>query len=124
MARPRHIPTDDSRRVVEVLAGHGIPQDEIGLVINATGKTLRRYYPRELEAGMARARAQVVTTAFEMATSGRCPAMTIFWLKTRLGWRERDAREVEPQTATDLTNEQLAAEIVARHAASHAKDAR
>lgn len=28
-------------------------------------------------------------TAFQMATSGTIPAMTIFWLKARAGWRDR-----------------------------------
>lgn len=31
--------------------------------------------------------------AFEMATDGKNPAMTIFWLKTREGFREKD-REI------------------------------
>ena len=111
-----HTPTEESRRVVAILADHGVPQDDIGLAVGATGKTLRRHYGRELESGIALANARVLTTAFEMATSGRCPAMTIFWLKTRLGWRERDAREVMPNSVDDFTTKQLVAEILARRA--------
>ena len=33
----------------------------------------------------------VLTTAFDMAVSGRCPSMTIFYLKCRLGWKDQNA---------------------------------
>ena len=33
-------------------------------------------------------------TAFQMANSGKFPVMTIFWLKTRCGWKETKAHEL------------------------------
>ena len=38
--------------------------------------------------GRALASSQVLKTAFSMATSGKCPAMTIFWLKCREGFKD------------------------------------
>ena len=40
--------------------------------------------------GRANTATAVAETAFKLATSGNQPAMTMFWLKTRLGWREKD----------------------------------
>ena len=39
--------------------------------------------------------AQVSRTAFEMATSKQSPALTIFWLKCKGGWKEKNYMEVE-----------------------------
>jgi hypothetical protein len=41
-----------------------------------------------LDIGAAKATAAVAQTLFKMASSGQCPAATIFWMKTRAGWRE------------------------------------
>lgn len=41
-----------------------------------------------ISSGRSKAAAAVCETAFNMATSGAHPAMTMFWLKTRQGWRE------------------------------------
>ncbi len=49
-----------------------------------------------IEKGRALALAQVAKTAFQLATSGKCYPMTMFYLKCRGGWSETDA-EVENQ---------------------------
>jgi hypothetical protein len=66
----------------------GIPQVEIGKVLDVSDETLRKHYRDELDLGMTKANAKVVQTAFQQATSGKSPAMTMFWLKTRMGWKE------------------------------------
>ena len=40
-------------------------------------------------------------TAFKMAISGKCPAMTIFWLKTRAGWSEKEPMVDETEDRPD-----------------------
>jgi hypothetical protein len=74
----------------------GMPQEDIlaGLPIDDT-KTLRKHFREELDTAYAKANARVVQTAFKQATSGKSPAMTMFWLKTRMGWKETEVREVE-----------------------------
>ena len=32
-------------------------------------------------------------TAYNLAKSGKCPVMTMFWLKTQAGWRETSRLE-------------------------------
>ena len=88
MARPRFNPTADQRKIVEVLVGCGLPEHEIARTLGINPKTLRKHCRWELDQGAIKAKAQVAQSAFKMAASGKYPAMTMFWLKCRAGWRE------------------------------------
>jgi hypothetical protein len=81
-------PTEQQRRMVESLAGLGMPHDSIARLVDIDAKTLRKHFRRELDCGADKANAQVLSTLHKMATSGKYPAMTTFWCKTRLGMRE------------------------------------
>jgi hypothetical protein len=107
----KHVPTDANRKVVMALSGSGVTQEEIRkLIPDVDGrgplhlKVLRRNYRHELDVGYARMYAQVLQSAFRQATGadaiydqyGRLirpardavPAVTIFWLKVRRGWKQ------------------------------------
>lgn len=88
MQKP-HKPTDEDRKQVEILAGLGVPQGQICLLIQdgIDEKTLRKYYSRELESGVAKANSQVSKSLFQKATSGDTAAQ-IWWTKTRMGWKD------------------------------------
>lgn len=73
---------------VEVLAGLGMRFEDIALTKNMCLDTLKKYADEQLQRGKAKAKAQVMQSAFKMATNGKNPAMTMFWLKTQCGWRE------------------------------------
>jgi hypothetical protein len=102
MTQVSFIPTDEDRERVRLLAAIGVKQDIIARIIRnplvtseaypagepICARTLRKYFRDELDLGMTEANAQVGQTLFQMATSGQCPAATIFWLKCRMGWRE------------------------------------
>jgi hypothetical protein len=92
MSMPRHQPTDEKRRIVETLAGYGIPQRDIAKVIQTGTTQLHRDYAEELETGAAKANAKIAENLFRIATnpnvSGPTVAAAIFWAKTRMGWRE------------------------------------
>ena len=88
---------------IEALAGYGLTVQQIASVLGMSKKTFERRM-REipgindaLEKGRAVALAKVGQTAYDMATSGQFPVMTIFWMKVRGGWRE--TREIELSTA-------------------------
>lgn len=103
MARPRFQVTNDKRQTVRVLAGYGLKQEEIVHMIGIRSpKTLRKYFQNELESGTAEASAQVAQTLYKMATSGKHPAATMFWLKTRARWREKSHEELTPAIAPTL----------------------
>jgi hypothetical protein len=100
MTKTRYQPTEKTRKKVKALAGVGLPQEKICTLIGLRStKTLRRYFSKELALGIAESCTGVAKTAFNLASSGKNAAMTIFYLKTRGGWspgmpataqRERD----------------------------------
>ena len=93
--RPPHRPTAYWRGQVDAYASCGTPHADIAAVIDIDAKTLRKHYAGELDVAAIKANAAVGRTAFLMATGGprrlwrqAVPSMTIFWLKTRMGWKE------------------------------------
>jgi hypothetical protein len=87
--------------MVKSMAAYGIRQDEIAATIGVTGKTLRLRFRNDLDRGATEANTQVGQTMFQMATSGKSPTSTMFWLRTRAGWgqnpgADRHMREVPP----------------------------
>jgi hypothetical protein len=93
------VPTDEQRRRVKMLASLGQRPKQIAMVVGIRSTTtLRKHFREELTRGPAEAMANVRKTLFQMATSGRHPAATMFWLKTRARWSEQ-GREPEPEDA-------------------------
>ena len=103
MSRPKFIPTDLNRATVKSLAAYGTPHEEIAPMIGLrSAKTLRRHFREVLTHGSIEATAQVSQTLYQMATSGKDPACTIFWMKTRGGWREKQRFEKEASEVPDF----------------------
>lgn len=68
--------------MVKRLSALGLCHEDIcDMVGLRSPKTLRKHFRLELSSGMAEANAVVARTAYEMALSGRFPAMTLFWDK-------------------------------------------
>jgi hypothetical protein len=91
MARPRFNPTAEQKKTVEAMSAYGISEDEVARAMGDHGidpKTLRKHFRHELDIGATKANSAVAQTAYQMATSGKCPAATMFWLKCRAGWKE------------------------------------
>jgi|GEM_PF-1095190 len=88
MANPPKTLAEKELAEIETLAGLGLRFEDIALVKGMCLDTLKKYADEYLQRGRAKAKAQVMQTAYKMATSGKTPAMTMFWLKTRAGWRE------------------------------------
>jgi hypothetical protein len=91
MARPRFNPTAEQKKTVEAMSAYGISEDEVARTMGEHGidpKTLRKHFRHELDIGATKANSAVAQTAYQMATSGKWPAATIFWLKCRAGWKE------------------------------------
>ena len=85
MPRPSFRPTPEQRKLVRSLAGMGLRQEWICQMLGLRSpKTLRKHFRAELSKGLAEATAAVARTAYEMALSGRCPAMLLFWLKCQV----------------------------------------
>ena len=87
-------PTDEQRRLVHAMAGYGVPHDDIAVVVRCSPPTLRKRFRRELDVATIEANARVAQTLYQQATTPGNIAATIFWLKARAGWREKQIMEV------------------------------
>jgi DNA-binding XRE family transcriptional regulator len=93
-------PSDEQRRFVETAAAAGIPQADIAQAIGISKNTLPKYFRDEIDNGVTKANVRVAGALFKMAISGDCPAATIFWCKTRLGWREKEQAQAASEEST------------------------
>ncbi|MBP0496468.1 hypothetical protein [Roseomonas indoligenes] len=94
MAMPRYTPTEEQRRVVKTMAAYGIPQDAIAKVVHCSEPTLRRAYRYELDTAVHEANTRVAQCLYQQATTPGIVAASIFWLKARAGWREKQVHEI------------------------------
>ena len=90
MARTAFVVNEAMREKVRYLAGLGVRQDDIAMIIGCAPKTLRKRLRDELDRGVAEANATISGYLFAAAKAGNIAAI-IFWLKTRANWRERMA---------------------------------
>ena len=97
-------PTAEQRRMVHAMAGYGVPQDDIALVLRCTSRTLRKWFREELDVAVIEANARVAQTLYQQATKPGNIAATIFWLKARAGWREKQVVEVSGAGALPVIN--------------------
>jgi hypothetical protein len=63
-------------------------------VLNIDQKLLKQFYSRELSVAGKISNLVVARKALEMASSGRFPDMTKFWLKSQAGWKETSGIEL------------------------------
>ena len=85
------MPTEADRTTVTVMTAAGIPQDRIAACLGEDGiseSTLNKYFRRELEIGQDKVNGIVVSALVKAAQAGEAWAVC-FWLKTRMGWREK-----------------------------------
>jgi hypothetical protein len=74
--------------MVQSMAGLGLRQIDIALVLDIDPKTLRLYYRRELDRGRPLAHMNVARTLYQQAIAGNTAAL-IYWTKSQMGWREK-----------------------------------
>jgi len=112
MSRPAFEPTDEQRRQAETLAGLGLTQDQIALIVGCDPKTLRKYFDHELKVGDAKATEKVAKSLFNRATSGEgrdAVSAAIFWMKARAKWSERHEPERNADDASSVAHRYVVA---------------
>src|SRR5262249_30649797 len=72
-------------------------------IIDCDAKTLRKHFREELDRGMAEANSNVTGALYEKAVSGDTIAQ-MFWVKARLGWREKDPEKPIPASQAQQTD--------------------
>ena len=98
--RPPYQPTEEDKKQVFLWAKYGVPVEDMSRMIGVAEMTLTKHLSDVIEAGRSHAHTKVRETLWEMATSGQHPAMTIFYCKTQLGFREVDRETVSNGTVT------------------------
>lgn len=97
MAQEPHLPTPETRQLVEELSGiAGWRHAELAAHIGVSEKTLRKHYRTELRRGTVVAVQQVAQSLFGKALSGDVTA-AIFFLKRRhpAVWGDKAGDDVE-----------------------------
>jgi hypothetical protein len=89
--RKAFAPTEDQRKMVNVLASFGVPEKDIAEAIGVSEPTLRKHFKDTLRIAHVQANAKVAQSLFKKATGDgpQSVAAAIFWLKVRAGWNER-----------------------------------
>lgn len=112
MARPKGsgINWDEKQKIqAGKLAGIGCNLNQIANIMGVSPATLDRLIDRDpsvmeaISKGRDQAAERVMMTAFDLAVSGKVPAMTMFWLKTRQRWAE--ARDYPQLTEAEANAE-------------------
>lgn len=108
---------------MKVMSGLGMPSDQMAAIFSISKDTLERAIKRQpdaraaLEKGRAMASTNVRQTAYKMATSGNNPSMTMFWLKTREGFRETDRLEVTGADGSALVKSDISRDEIEKELA-------
>lgn len=86
--RPPHVPTDQTRRQVEMMVSFANTQEQIAAILGITEPTLRKHYEAELAIGHVKANNAVAMNLFKQATKDDPKAIRAaeFWLERRAGW--------------------------------------
>lgn len=101
--------TEDQKKLAGQLAAVGCNLEQIAAMLDMDPKTLDNIIARDksvscaISKGRSGGISKVASTAYQMAVSGKQPAMTIFFLKTRARWAE--AKDDFNQDGEDANNE-------------------
>lgn len=101
--------TEEQKKLAGQLAAVGCNLDQIAAMLGMEPRTLDKIIERDpsvsfaISKGRSRGISKVASTAYQMAVSGKQPAMTIFFLKTRARWAE--AKDVGPNDGDEEKNE-------------------
>src|SRR5205823_6332785 len=83
-------PTEESRSMVEALAGYGIPQQRIAAVLKISLPTLLKRYRHELDRGAAVVESNLVGNLLRLTRGkdGTALRAIMFSLQWRFGWSQ------------------------------------
>jgi hypothetical protein len=119
--QPAFEPTDEQRNLVKLLAGFGIPQERICLVVNSprtgrpiTKETLERAFAHGLEVGSIEMDSVCASMLATKVRQGNMTAI-IWYMKNRMGWRDVvEQQGGVPQRVVEIRREDLARQLEER----------
>lgn len=86
--RPTFVSKDEHRRIVKIMAGFAIPQQQIALALEISDRTLRKHFKRELQISAAQVHAQLAGNLLRLSngSDGTALKATLEGLRMRFGW--------------------------------------
>jgi hypothetical protein len=93
MGKLLYLPKQEQQEQVRSWATIGCSHDDIAASLNMPLKRLQKLFRRELELGEAEGRHQVLEKLHQLVVKGESVTATIFWVKSRCGWRDTGAAE-------------------------------
>jgi hypothetical protein len=90
------VPTDEDRKKVIEWGCKGITVDDMGALLREEGideETVRKHFKKEIRRGRAIAHEKMGGSLYVKALSDDFPALSIFYAKTQMGWKEDNKQE-------------------------------
>ena len=93
VTRPPHFPTMHTRETVTHLVAFGLDEHQIAAVLKCTPDDVRLHYAEELEHGLARVNARVMSAVLHAALYNDSAPDRKLWLMNRAGWKGGDGNK-------------------------------
>jgi hypothetical protein len=90
VTRPPHFPTMHTRETVTHLAAFGLDENQIATILRCTPADVRQHYSEEIEHGLARVNARVMSAVLHSALYNDSAPDRKLWLINKAGWRSGD----------------------------------
>lgn len=105
VTRAPHFPTMHTRETVTHLVAFGLDENQIAVIVKCTPDEVRLHYAEELEHGLARVNARVMSAVLHSALYNDSAADRKLWLMNRAGWKGGDGAKVGILNAPGATGE-------------------
>lgn len=92
VTRPPHFPTMHTRETVTHLVAFGLDENQIAAVLKCTPDDVRTHYAEELEHGLARVNARVMSAVLHAALYNDSAPDRKLWLTNKAGWKGDGAK--------------------------------
>ncbi len=114
VTRPPHFPTMHTRETVSHLVAFGLDENQIAVIIKATPDEVRQHYSEELEHGLTRINARVMSAVLHQALQKEDVNAMKLWLINKAGWRAGDGSKTNILNAPPGTIEEGELTVVQR----------
>ncbi len=105
VTRPPHFPTMHTRETVTHLVAFGLDENQIAVIVKCTPDEVRQHYAEELEHGLARVNARVMSAVLHSALYNDSAPDRKLWLMNRAGWKGGDGAKAVAISAPGMGGE-------------------
>lgn len=98
---PPHFPTMHTRETVVNLASFGLNDNQVAYILKCTPDDVRQFYKDEMEHGLTRINAQVMSAVLHAALHSDSAADRKLWLINKAGWKAGDSNRLPLKPGED-----------------------